>query len=94
MKQILLSLFLVAVLNPGFSQNVPSMKERKNTTKSAVFRKQSESEALQKQMQKTELFELNAIAIKNSAQADSMLISIYEEKSESWEPYMREIHFY
>ncbi len=94
MKRILLSLFLAAILYPVFSQNVPSMKEKKHITKSAPLRKQSESEVLPKHMQKTELFELGAIAIKNSAQADSMLISIYEEKSESWEPYMKEIPFY
>lgn len=94
MKQILLSLFLVAVLYPGFSQNAPSMKERKHTTKSAQFRKQTESELTQKLVQKTYLFEHGAIAIKNNAQADSMLVKVHDQKSESWEPYMKEVPFY
>lgn len=93
MKKTLLVLFLVALVYPGLSQSVPSSaKEKKHTTKSARFKKTPEKDVKAQKM--PEIWEAGAMIIKNSKQADSMLVSMFNGKTTSWYPYSKEIPSY
>lgn len=88
MKRALLFLFLVVLVYPVFSQNIPSNKEKRHTTKSAQFRKTAEIPVKQEKFDF--LFNFGSILIKNNAQADSMMMNIYDNKGSSWMPYLKE----
>ncbi|TVR42676.1 MAG: hypothetical protein EA394_02895, partial [Bacteroidia bacterium] len=83
----------MALVYPGLCQSVlSSAKEKKHTTKSARFKNTSEKDV---KAQKTpEIWEAGAMIIKNSKQADSMLVSMFNGKTTSWYPYSKEIPSY
>lgn len=88
MKRALLSFFLVALVYPVFSQKFPSNREIKHTTQSSRFRKSTQT--ADKQEKYFSLFDIGAIALKNNAQADSMMVSTYDQKSLTWTPLLKE----
>ena len=94
MKRTLLFLFLLIVLYPGYSQKHPSERERKHTTRMAWLRPSKDGEIHQDKVRGGKLFEYGALTIRNSAQADSMLVRMYEPKSDGWHTYMKEVPTY
>lgn len=92
MKRVLLSFFLLALVCPVISQNPPSAKEKKHTTKSARLRTLIETDTPKHKF--ADIFEAGAIAVKNNLQADSMMVSMYDQKDLSWQPYRKEYPMY
>lgn len=91
MKRTVLTLLLVALVYPCLSQTFPDTKKRHNKL-SERFKITPESTA--KQAKPDNLWEYGAIAIRNNAQADSMLVDVMDEKSDYWNRYRKEVPVY
>jgi len=97
MKTSLLTVLLACIMLSSYSSpTFPSEKERKHTTRMDLFKpfpeRERETEAKTSRMLGT--LDFGAILIRNSAQADSMIVRSFEAKNGSWELFMKEVPFY
>ncbi len=95
MKTTLLSLLIACIMLPVYGSHfTPPVKERQYTTRMDMLRPSVEREAGTKAPGMFGDLDFGAIFVRNSVQADTLMVKSFDTKDGSWVPFMKEIPFY